>query len=357
MIFNRKTFSARNFINGCRIILRYEFSEKTPLKLHQRLRAFRYGFLSNSWVQYGFKDKPNPDYLPDLPHHLFAKRINKDQTTFLNKLLFPAMYGGLLKIPRNIFLYHTGNVIPLTPEYANNHSFAQILAYGKSKKSMIWKPLDGAGGSHVHLVTWTPDDGFAIDNRKVTETEIESYARLRNQFLVCEHLVQHNYASDIYPRTLNTIRVHTMIDPDTGRAFVSRAIHRFGTDASFPVDNWAAGGVASPIDLASGTLGLATAAPVQGKLNWREDHPDTRTRIAGTTLPLWEEILETLLLATEAYSRISHCGWDVVIADDTFYVLEGNNQPTLTLMQISEGALRDPRSRRFYEHHDVIRPH
>lgn len=357
MLFNRKTFSLRNFLNGCRIIWRYELSEKTPLNVPQRLRALRYGFLSNSWVQYGFSEKPDPDYLPDFPHHLFAKRINRDQAVFINKILFPAMYGGLLKIPRNVFLYHAGSVIPLAKDYANDHSFAAILAYCRTTRSMIWKPLDGAGGNHVHLVIWTPDAGFTIDGRKATEADLESFARLRNQFIVCERLVQNNYASEIYPRTLNTIRVHTMIDPDTGRAFVSRAIHRFGTEASFPVDNWAAGGIASPIELSSGTLGSATSAPLQGKLRWRDDHPDTRTQIKGTTIPLWKEILETLLQATEAYSRISHCGWDVVVADDTFYVLEGNNQPTLTLMQISGGVLKNTKSRRFYESHDVIRAH
>jgi len=57
-------------------------------------------------------------------------------------------------------------------------------------------------------------------------------------------------------------------------------------------------------------------------------------------------------------SLLSFCpyiGWDLLVTDDDVVVLEGNDGPDLKLHQVHRPLLADPRIRRFYEHHGVVR--
>jgi len=87
---------------------------------------------------------------------------------------------------------------------------------------LIAKPIAGAGGKSVHRIVSLP------------------HGLGRGMFVVESGIRQHLYASSIHPHCVNTIRVLTLKDPDTGQHFVAGAAHRFGTQRTGCVDNFSA---------------------------------------------------------------------------------------------------------------------
>src|SRR5690606_20298700 len=165
------------------------------------------------------------------------------------------------------------------------------------------------------------------------------------------------FTRSLHPGTTNTVRFVTCLDPESGGAFLLRAVLRIGTSASAPVDNFSKGGLSALIDSEHGTLSRAATFPKSGRLEWRSDHPDTGARIEGATIPRWAEIRERFLDMASLFPETAYVAWDLVLTDDEtgFRVLEGNNCGDVNLHQIHGPLLSDPRARAFFEHHGIIK--
>lgn len=101
------------------------------------------------------------------------------------------------------------------------------------------------------------------------------------------------------------------------------------------VDNFAAGGLASPVDLKSGRLGRAVYKDPR-----RPDvlaHPDSAALIEGETVPMWADILDLCLQAHRSFPRVATVGWDVAITTDGLKLVEANPGWCVELAQISHG--------------------
>jgi hypothetical protein len=335
-------------------MVRAEREPGIDLSLWKRMRALRAGFAARSWILYGFEDRPDETYLPDLPHLLYIKGANKDWQVFQNKLLFPAVYGALLDIPENLCIVGRGRVLPLSRSAGLTRSLDSVIEWCKRTGPMIWKPVEGLGGQAVHLISYESSGTFRVNGKQTDEEHLYTLAQGRADYLVCPAVPQGDYAHAIFPGSVNTVRMWTMVDPSDGKAFLAAAVHRFGTRKSAPVDNWAAGGLVAPIDMETGTLHAAASKPIGGRVSWFDVHPDTGAQIAGTRVPNWSKVVNSLLEVMEAYPKVSHCAWDVVVREKGFSVLEGNNSPTLTMLQLRGGLLRNERTRRFLHHHEVL---
>lgn len=101
-------------------------------------------------------------------------------------------------------------------------------------------------------------------------------------------------------------------------------------------DNFAAGGIATAIDLASGRLGpgVRKARPDAAPLR---DHPDSGAPIQGAVLPHWAAATALAVAAHRVFSRMASVGWDVAITDDGPVLVEGNGVWCVDLAQVSHG--------------------
>ena len=117
----------------------------------------------------------------------------------------------------------------------------------------------------------------------------------------------------------------------TGR---SLAVDRW--DRKFRADNFALGGLAAPVDLATGILGAAVAKSGRGVI---VQHPDTGARIEGLKLPLWNEAKQVAIEAHREFLSMPSVGWDVVLGPGGAWLLEGN-PVWLGLQGMSHGAAR-----------------
>jgi hypothetical protein len=243
---------------------------------------------------------------------------------------------------------------------SNDPVVSNVAAIGdvcRELGALVIKPFDWGGGGGVHVCRYV-DGKFYCNGRPATIEGPDPF-QLQRQLqktscLVTEFVHQAGYSRRIFPDSTNTIRILTMRDPETQRSFVATAVHRFGNSKSAPVDNWTAGGLSAKVDIETGTLSKAVTYPRASSLEWYQSHPETGERIEGVVIPGWQNVIARILAAADAYDFLSYVGWDVVIRDNGFSVLEGNNYTGVESIQVHGGLLKDKRVAQFYRYHRVI---
>ncbi len=315
---------------------------------------WRRGFVSECHLIYGFDRNPMEHYLPEYHRLVRASRINRKPEVLHNKLLFEAHFKALLPIPRTLAWISRGAIAPLV-EDPRIDSPATLLAACRAQGRLAIKPFGESGGKGFHVLAWEKDR-LLLNGTPLTEEALVSLVSDARDLMITEFVRQGEYAARVFPHATNTMRVLAMRDPYRNRrAFVAIAVHRFGTARCAPADSFQRGGLAAEVDLATGVLGKATTYPREGKLRWFSHHPETGAPIEGLRVPGWQNIVEHLLAATEAYDFLDYVGWDVVAREDGFSVLEANNHSGMIFLQVFRGLLADERVRAFFEYHGVIR--
>lgn len=322
---------------------RLEYQRELPLKtpLSRRLELWRQGHRGVSHTIYDLNQKA-ADYLPDTArletffiNGVFARDVLAD------KLLFTKIVGAVLKIPTIVALIERGEVFV-------EGKVVGMRELAAEHPALVLKPSSGTRGQGVVRL-----GAGTLSAQDTSPEALEGLVRGLDNYLVTETVAQAAYADAIFPGAANSVRVMTFIDPDTREPFVGRAVHRFGGADTVPTDNWSRGGLCANVDLETGTLGpgVRHANRTGGRLEWQAHHPDTGAAIEGVVIPRWQEICRELVEAVRALPFLTYVGWDVVVTENGFCVLEGNNNPDLDLLQVHGGLLRNPRIKRFYTHH------
>ena len=72
-------------------------------------------------------------------------------------------------------------------------------------------------------------------------------------------------------------------------------------------------------------------------------------------MPGFQQVKEKILNVHNHLKYIKYIAWDVVIQNDGFVLLEGNANTDMAGIQPFGPFLSDPRVRRFYQYHGVIK--
>lgn len=312
----------------------------------RRLSLWRRGFTSPAETMYDFQTHGQEAYLSERQRIRLYREANGGHRYLLDDKL--SQYWMMADYPEHrpeaFGFVDRGYVhgIAGTTFEGDPRPVAEWLPGAVREHSkLVLKQLRGLGGSEVVVCEY--DDGFVVDAESVTEREMcETVADLSG-YVVTEYVDQHAYADDLYPHAANTIRMLTLWDDETGELHVPIAIHRIGTERSRPIDNWSAGGLSVEIDLETGELGRATRKPHGDSLRWYEDHPDTGAPIAGTRVPHWDAVRETVERIAKENTNIPLLGWDVLLDESgTPVVLEVNTGTDVDLLQVHQPLLADP---------------
>ena len=319
----------------------------TPLS--QRLTALRYGFRSSRYTLYDFEQNDPKAYLPDTVFReataingTFCRRVLED------KLLFTQLVQGVFKVPEVFALIGHGQLCPL----AGHGTLSDLLA---THGGVVIKPVMGWQGAGILNVS--EQGGELVVNAKPSSLKtLEQQLAGLDGYLVTERIVQDGYAHDIFPGSVNSIRVTTMQNPDDHhRPFTAVAVHRFGSRTTGPTDNVHRGGLMAQIDLGTGQMGPAIKFPHEtgGERRWCSRHPDTGAPIEGVQVPGWNTLQARLLTFLETAPLFRYVGWDVVATQDVCWLVEGNHNPS-PAVQVFHPYLKDPKIRRFFEFYGVI---
>ncbi len=186
---------------------------------------------------------------------------------------------------------------------------------------IIAKPADGICGRGV-LKTSLSD---FVDVKDMYHFLIES-----GRTLIEQVIEQHPDISAIYPNSVNTLRIVTILKEDHTADVVFSSI-RIGNNGSF-VDNLNSGGMSALID---STTGIITKAGEDKDLLTYEIHPMTGKPIVGFAVPMFEEALDICRQAAAIVPQIRYVAWDVAITKDGPELIEGNTFPGHDIMQLS----------------------
>lgn len=193
------------------------------------------------------------------------------------------------------------------------------------------KPTAGSMGRDTAI--WRREaPGWSSDGLRLDQAGLRD--ELSRRSLSMPQILQPRVENDEAIRALGcggvcTARVVTIRFPDAPAEHL-RSVFRMTTHGS-PADNFAAGGMAAPVDALTGVIGPAVR---KGSAERFERHPDTGATIPGTVLPRWGEVLALCLRAhDEAFRDFPGVGWDVAITPAGPWLMEGNHDWDLKLMQ------------------------
>ena len=333
-----------------RSALATEVTGGADVPLATKLRLWRGGFKSASHGLFDLERNDPRDYVSDL-EVARAGRINGAFGRILkDKLLFASTLAPYARVPDVLGIVERGQLYPL----ADPELTAVDALVSRAGSGVIFKPAKGNKGKGVFSVSQEGEDGLRLNDVPATSAEVAQRVAALDGYLIVAKVQQAAYAHEIFPGSANTIRIVTMQDPDTSEIFVPAAIHRFGTPATAPTDNFQTGGVSVAIDLATGELGRAVQFPTftGGELHWLSAHPETQAPITGVTVPRWDEVKATVTKLIETFRFLKYVGWDVVVTEDGVVIIEGNHNINLGL-QVHGPLLQNPRVRRFYEYHKI----
>lgn len=337
--------------------LRWELTvgSDLPLPMSKKLTLWRHGFKSHSYFVYGRDEAALSDYVPDTVIAKAGVANGGFRRILDDKLIYADVIGQWLPTPKNMALIQKGELMPLDPDN-RLRSADDLLEYCNRSNGLVLKPIWGNRGQGI-IKLESRDDRFFVNGSSVEVYDVRNLVRELDNYIAVELVQQATYASQIYPDATNTIRIITMEDVERGDYFVPAAVHRFGA-ANLRVDNWSRGGLSSKVNLEDGTLGPAVRHPrhTRGQLVWHEVHPDTSMPINGVVVPQWEKIVDELLSAVREIGVIKYAGWDVVVGEGTFWVIEGNSNIDLDLVQVHVPLLTDPRVRKFYAKYGLLSP-
>ena len=333
-----------NDILGLKKYLNYARKLNSFLSM-DRQRSWKYGicrpdllargFLSQRARLYPFDQYDYSLFLNDwkIEFHLYKLHDHIVQSFISNKLLFHLFLKE--QLPEGVTAGLVGIVVKNT--FLSFSKFVRMEEALTEAGFLIAKPISGAGGKFVRRIDTLPHD-FGMDG-----------------FLIETGIRPHPYASAINPNSVNTIRVLTLKDPDTGKPFVAGAAHRFGTHRTGCVDNFSRGGLCALVDVETGTLSAAKSNPGLYPSDRHPRHCDSGAAIEGVTVPYWEEAKELCLKVASIIPGLLHVGWDVAITGNGPVIVEGNARTANpNIIQAHRPLLVNPRVRRFYEFHGIL---
>lgn len=272
--------------------------------------GFRYGAGYKDYELYEFWKLPaklRKTYVVRTTNNLIIAHCNKKEFYHClnDKIEFNTRYDRFLK--RDWLDFRT----------ASKNDFISFIS---GKTAIIAKPVDQCCGIGV---------------KKAVVSDYESYDAMYEALkndpsadLLEDYIVQHPLISAIYPYSVNTIRVMTILKGND--VHIIFAAIRIGNNGKV-VDNINNGGLASPVDIDTGEI-LFPGYDKDG--NEYAVHPMTKHPIKGFMIPFWKEAVEMVKEAALVTPELRYCGWDVAITENGPLFVEANHMPGYDILQL-----------------------
>jgi hypothetical protein len=329
--------------------------QEKDARLSEKLRWWPRGFRVQSARLYGFPAADPGEYVPDYIVGYRYGEFNPAEAFFDHKAARRAMLLAMgAPQVETVALLWRGRVVlqPFTPAHrAVTLEELDRWLVGDGGEFVV-KPEGEGRGQRVTLVR---SEGGRLVRQYGTSRGPHDLSECYGRFTIIERRAeQAPFWRDLFPDTLNTLRLLTIWPEGARLPFVARAIQKIGTADSVPADNFARGGLAAPVDLETGRMEAARAKHDVTVSIAR--HPETGALIEGVTLPGWQELLDDVVRIAAGFPGDCFVGWDVFRdAAERTVIVEANGGTTgVQILQIGGGLLRDPRVRAFYQAIDVL---
>lgn len=318
-------------------------NKNTTIK--EKVWAQKRGFLSDKIAFYGLTEDNYRDYLADFDYWkmhpingIYSKWIDDKLTT---KLILQPFSEYL---PEYYYQVGNGEVLKLMdcpPGYGGSEEDLIILL--KEKRYLASKLLAGTFAQGFFKLSYENED-FLINDRIVSLEDlvelIGSWIRLKNGgYLITEYLHTHSELGKIWNKTPNTLRL--LVIKENGKSATLRdSFFRFGSSKTGVIDNATNGGIACHVNVQNGEFSRPIRLDGHHAVE-SEYHPDTGVLILGT-LPHWDLIETKLIEISEYIPQLLYLGYDIVITDEGFKIIEINSHQGIKFPQIYCPIFKNP---------------
>lgn len=305
------------------------------------------GYLADQYVLYDFRHNDKKEYLSEFDWYR-SRYINKPFDFLMNnKIACNEILQQYVRVPRIYAFSREKLISDFDGRQLDFNDLCSIIA---EKHPVFIKPYGKGKGNGVFRLDYREQRYYA-DNKALTKDEMIDFLKKQKNWMICEAMSQHKYSSDIYSQTVNTIRLITLREPETGNYKIFFAVQRIGTHETIPVDNGSRGGLVSKIDLETGTLSEARCLH---SLDVYKIHPDSGAPIEGVKIPGWDNIKTKMLSLADKLPYMYFVAWDILITPDDFCIIEANTSSGVNIIQLW-GGQRNGELGDFYRHHKVIK--
>ena len=196
----------------------------------------------------------------------------------------------------------------------SNTNYDEFLKFVKRHEEIIVKPTNGQCGKGIEKIK------VNFKNSKDTFDSLLA----NGQILIEEVATQVNEINKLHPYSINTLRVVTI------NYKVVTAYIRIGTGKQV-VDNFNSGGITTVIDIENGKLNFPA---IDKSDNLFEEHPLTKEKIVGISIPNWKEIVKYVETLSRKIPDVKYVGWDICVSDNGPMLIEGNEFPGHDIYQL-----------------------
>lgn len=221
-------------------------------------------------------------------HHKFESLM--DKWSFYNKM---SKY-----FKRDAFLFDRSS------------SFNEFKRFAEKHNKFIAKPNRGSFGAYTSIYDINESDIRYIFD-KLNKSGCDSW--------ILEELISQSKETAVFnPESVNSIRIPTFRTKEGIEVF--GCFMRTGRKGSV-VDNAGAGGIFMKIDDKTGIIS-SDGFTEKGEIFIK--HPDSKIKFKGYQIPNWNELRN---LATKCHLELSnhkYIGWDFVLTDSGWVLMEGN---------------------------------
>jgi len=298
---------------------------------------------------YGLDENDPAFFVPDFDYAYRCYRMNGFWNPIIgNKLVVSDVLSAHgIPHPRVLGIVARGRVIEAAASWRQTNA-SLLDRWTQDRNRVVFRPHWSGGGEGVFFVGRNATD-WHVNGRAATGEEVYSLIDGLDRYIATSLVDQALYSRTIYPHTTNTLRVLTLTDSDG--PFLANVVHRFGTSRSYPIDNFhqGRGGICAAVNMSTATLGRALSLDASHARVWQDSHPETGSRIEGVPIPGLANALEGVLAAARCFPEATCVGWDLVITDSGYSLIEANAPPGIVVSQAHEPLLANPRVARYFK--------
>lgn len=317
---------------------------KVPLGI--RLKMYLKGFTSDQYIRYNFKENDMKEYISDFER--WKTRDINGRFNFIldDKLIFHKLVSPYANVPDNFGWIQNGHIYTPSGDTLTKDSLVSLI---NENQKMVLKPvIDGGAGKSVKLIEYK-NELYFINSKSVDLKGLIDEIYKSNDFLLSKFVEQNDYSNNIFPYSVNTIRVVSVHEGDG--VDIIEAAHRFGTNDTAPVDNASVGALVASVNMVNGVLGEAKEYLTTQTYTY---HPDTNEKIKDVKIPNWDLVKEDIIRVHSMLPYLKFVAWDIVITKDSYSIIEGNASTGTTLFQLWEGK-RNSKLGSFYKRVGAIK--
>jgi Sugar-transfer associated ATP-grasp len=308
------------------------------------------GFTTEHILLFGLYGKNWRDYPKDILRYRITLNTNRHVWPVLHdKLVFDGFMKGRLRHVEALFFIVKGGFHEM-PGGLDKEGFLQAAVGGQS---FVIKPARGGMGTGLLFVV-ANGNGLQVNGRETSCEELGKILEGLEFHLGYPFIEPHETLRGLFPTAVNTLRVTAYVGVD-GRAELLTPVLRVGSSESAPIDNFCKGGLLVQIDPKTGGCVRALRRNSRGEVESVTHHPESGASLIGLTIPFWQDVRRDILAFHTACPAFDLVGWDVLIGEKGYEVIEGNHNPDLRLPLLFRNLSKEAAFRGFMEERGLIK--